>query len=402
MMSVAIEKSSADVVAPVRPKVWDRLSAPASLSGSNGKYRLPRAVLLLPLGDDLKAIKVWLETSTSQQTSRRIYRGVMEKFLNWTWLVRGKAVSSLDASDFEAYATFLGDPQPADIWQTGRKVVRDCEAWAPFVAGLKREAVVFNLTVLKSLITWMADVGYARLPFVAGTRLVRETTVRTGSMPRLAPRQTAQVVLDQRDVHLVWSALDLAKESVRTRTQLQFLLQYHCGLKSAEVPRISMGDLRMPDEGPWMLLVPHRPPDLRAIALLPTVMSTLKEYLRDRSVRKWRPLLNMTDSDVEKANRRFFDLAADLCDGSQEDAALARQRLNALKGRTVQYAFAEHASLHGVALQAWQLIGARRQSLPGGLRAPDLPARVPLAADTYARQVRMLEPVLSLLHGPPV
>ena len=383
-----------------RPRVWERLSAPASLNGVRGSFRLSTERLLLPLTNDLEAVKVWLESSTSQPTSGRIYRCAMEKFLNWTWLVRKKAVSSLDESDFEAYARFLEDPQPAAVWQSGTKVLRDTAAWAPFISGLKRDAVAFNLIVISSLVTWMAEVGYARLPFVVGTRSARETIVRMGHVPSLRARQGVRVVLDPCDVHLVWSALSFAKETVFTRTKLQFLLQYHGGLKAAEVARIAVRDLRMPATGPWALIVPDRPPELSVVALLPTVRATLVDYLHDHLPRTSDSLLGVTDSDVVKANRRFLDLAAELCEESDQ-GAFAGRRLRDLKAGSLHHAFAAHAAMHGVAAEAWQLIAARRQSLPGGLREQGTVARTEVTARSYETQARALQPVVSLLGGQP-
>jgi hypothetical protein len=380
------------------PRPWPLLVAPPGLDGTAGSNRLPIDAQILKLSNDLDVIRTWLNRGGVSDESRRIYRGAMEKFVNWAWLNRKKAVSSLDPVDFEMYADFLTNPQPSTVWVSCSKVSRDSAAWAPFIGPLNNKAITLNLAAVRSLICWMATAGYAKMQFVGGTREARETRLQASMSPRSAVHVTAGIAFDLRDVQSVWAALHQAQRSVRERTLLQFLLQYQAGLSAAELVRIAFSHLRMPKSGPWTLLVPGRAPNLQCVALLPMVRAALTQYLAIANPAPAGQLLNVQASDIQKANERFFSLAAHNC--REVGDTRGEDRLQRLSANSLKYAFAQHAATFDVENVAWHLVAARQGSARSSVLSHSLGERLPVTAERYSEGVQAMQEVLNLFQAP--
>lgn len=110
---------------------------PETLSGTQGINR-GYDDNSLEADDDLSAVRVWLQARAVNPNTLSQYRKEAERFLLWCTMERGKALSSITASDAALYPRWLeelGRLEP-DAWQqngifrrrsgSGRKTRRDC------------------------------------------------------------------------------------------------------------------------------------------------------------------------------------------------------------------------------------------------------------------------------------
>lgn len=74
---------------------------------------------------------------------------------------RGKPISGLLREDFQAYQTFLVDPQPATYW-CGSRAPRHTTAWRPFRGPLCESSRRQSLIVINALLSYWVDAGYIR------------------------------------------------------------------------------------------------------------------------------------------------------------------------------------------------------------------------------------------------
>ncbi|MEM5766922.1 MAG: site-specific integrase [Bacillota bacterium] len=113
------------------------------LDGSVGENRAERN--RSGVNNDYDAIQSWLKLVEDNANTYRNYRKEAERFLLWSVLERGKALSSLMADDCIAYKNFLNDlgrltPEawsskyciPQEDWLGKRHTVRWSPLWRPF------------------------------------------------------------------------------------------------------------------------------------------------------------------------------------------------------------------------------------------------------------------------------
>lgn len=155
----------------IRP--LEKFVVPVDLNGREGGYRQPRHQCLMSADNDYDAILVWLKTKQSLSPeavremrarqrredrvidptgmdplawlhtpshTQRAYRKEAERFLLWSILERGKALSSMSTEDCTAYRDFLADPQPAEVWCGPGSRERWSPRWRPFKKALSKAA----------------------------------------------------------------------------------------------------------------------------------------------------------------------------------------------------------------------------------------------------------------------
>lgn len=144
-------------IVAIRP--IDDIVIPADLDGKNGENRADPIRLQLEAANDADAMRCFLAEYDRSPGTARIYQRECERLLLWSLIERGKPLSSLNRQDFEAYITFLADPQPAERW-CGPKADRRSERWKPFVGPLKESAVLTTLAAINSLMSYLVDGGY--------------------------------------------------------------------------------------------------------------------------------------------------------------------------------------------------------------------------------------------------
>ncbi len=89
----------------------ERMAVPNTLSGADGENRSV-AFCYIQARHDLEAVRAYLNKYRDQPKTLRAYTKELERFLLWSVVVRGKALSSLVVDDCEAYKDFLKSPDP--------------------------------------------------------------------------------------------------------------------------------------------------------------------------------------------------------------------------------------------------------------------------------------------------
>lgn len=131
----------------------ERLQLPPALSGAHGSNRAETHRRRIPATDDLEAVQAWLSQHPAASHTWRAYRREAERFLLWAVFERGKALSSLDATDCDAFRDFLAAP-PAD-WVSPRHVPRWSERWRPLEGGLSAASISTAIAIARNLCGWL-------------------------------------------------------------------------------------------------------------------------------------------------------------------------------------------------------------------------------------------------------
>jgi len=176
----------------VRPEGWDQLGAdkkgdvasfpqtvtlaplecmavPRAMSGAisgglpggpdskRGENR-SRAFCYIQANHDLDAVRAYLNKYRDQPKTLRAYTKELERFLLWSVVVRGKAMSSLLVDDCEAYKDFLKNPDPRFV---GERFSRTSTRWRPFASHtLSPESQKYAVRALRAAFAWLVDVRY--------------------------------------------------------------------------------------------------------------------------------------------------------------------------------------------------------------------------------------------------
>lgn len=141
----------------------ERLSLPPGLCGREGRNRADPGRCRLRAADDREAVLAWIAqrapgVATANAHTFRAYRKEAERLLLWALFERGRALSSLDAQDCEAYRRFLGDPGAR--WRAVKAVPRWSEHWRPFQAPLAPRSRRMAENVAAALCRWLVEVGW--------------------------------------------------------------------------------------------------------------------------------------------------------------------------------------------------------------------------------------------------
>lgn len=140
------------------PAPIEHFELPAGLDGTHGLHRAPAARCRIAARNDRQAVFAWLEQRPAGSHTWRSYRKEAERLLLWAVLCRGKALSSLQAPDLQAYCDFLGAPDPD--WRAPRSTPRWSPAWRPFEGPLSPSSADTAIAVLRALFAWLTEQRY--------------------------------------------------------------------------------------------------------------------------------------------------------------------------------------------------------------------------------------------------
>lgn len=154
----------------------EKLQVPDALTGRDGRFRAPRQECRLGANDDLAALAQWLgppppgaghgradggaSAGHRPYHTYRSYRKEAERLLLWALIERGKALSSLDEADEQAYLRFLLDPQPANRWLGSPAHGRWSPLWRPFAGPLSVDSRRHATRVLRALFSFLVEQRY--------------------------------------------------------------------------------------------------------------------------------------------------------------------------------------------------------------------------------------------------
>jgi integrase len=224
---------------------YEKFLVPAGFDGSRGRYRAAKELCLLAADNDHAAIGAWLSSKAGAShdgeilsSTQRSYRKEAERLLLWAVLERGKALSSLNVEDVQAFVAFLKSP-PAH-WCGPRHRQRWSALWRPLEGPLSAAALRQSITILQGLYAFLTGQNYlVGNPFAALARPREEGRV-LGSGRTLS---FAQWDLIENRVRV-----DLVSESAAVRRCARAIAWlYATGLRRAEMTAAVCGDLEQVD-----------------------------------------------------------------------------------------------------------------------------------------------------------
>lgn len=223
---------AAAAVDPISEAIAPLVHAPA-LNGQHGRHRTSRS--MLRARTDIEAIQAWLETLRSPNTLRA-YRKEALRFMLWSTLARGQAVSSLDVEDALAYLRFLRDiPHDWRCEPQERTTPQLSIGWRPFDRPqLSQRSIAYAATVLHRMYQWLGKVRYlAGNPF-GGLSKASFHPERTQPQQRHLPKHLTDRVLALLDGP---DGDEAAR--VRSRRRLLCALLFDTGLRRHEAAALT-------------------------------------------------------------------------------------------------------------------------------------------------------------------
>ena len=137
-----------------------QLAVPAALAGGAAAPGVFASRMANSLGahDDLGAVRAWLKAHEESPATHRAYGKEVERFTLWCLHVRRKPLSSVDATDCQAYRGFLA--QVPEAWIQRATLPRDDPSWRPFRGPLKPSSQRYALVVVQTLFDGLRDANY--------------------------------------------------------------------------------------------------------------------------------------------------------------------------------------------------------------------------------------------------
>lgn len=252
----------------------EQFVAPPGLDGSNGKFRLPCEYKSIKANTDIEAVRAWIASLTEiSGTTVTGYRSSVEKILNWACFARGKALSSLDNSDLQAFVDFLAAPYPALDWICRSYASRDSPDWRPFSGPLSKGSVQVVMSAVSSLFSWLDEVGYASMPLIAANQHRRDgfSTLRLTTNTSVA---CASRTLSSK----AWLWIkEVITGGIDFRTRFVIELMYFGNLRVEEIRRLRIADCIAPSSDcvAWRLQVDSMTNRLGCVYVLPPICNSL-------------------------------------------------------------------------------------------------------------------------------
>jgi len=262
----------------------ERMAVPNTLSGADGENR-SIAFCYIQARHDLEAVRAYLNKYRDQPKTLRAYTKEVERFLLWSVVVRGKALSSLVVDDCEAYKDFLKSPDPRFV---GERFSRSSPRWRPFASEtLSPESQRYAVRALRAAFTWLVDVRYlAGNPWKAVNDpkiVLRETAMQ---IHRALPADLWRRLRDELDRRCVEEGM--SKAGVQWRVvRAAMLLMGDSGLRREEAADAQRGKLRVSIYGTlerpvWELTVIGKRNKERTVPVSVATLEALKAHWTDR------------------------------------------------------------------------------------------------------------------------
>ncbi len=268
----------------------ERFIAPPGLNGSHGSNRLDRGRKSTEADNDVDAVIAWLSSLTdASDVTISSYRSAAEKLLNWSCFSRGKALSSLDDADLQAFVEFLAAPRPALDWICRSGESRDSQDWRPFTGPLSLASVRQVVAAASLLFEWLGVAGYASMPAIAGSRLVRSGLATQGLAANISARGTPRTLSCE-----AWTWVkEVLIAGVEPTSRLAIELMYFANLKVEEIRQLRLADCVAPssDSLAWRLQVESMTNCLRCVYVLPPLGNSLSELFEAHSAQPSTTLL---------------------------------------------------------------------------------------------------------------
>lgn len=396
--SVQAPKEIDSTMSPALPRrkgvaPLEQFDVPQALSGAFGNNR--RRSSSLSARDDLEAIDTWLSRRKPGSHTWRAYRKEAERFLLWSVLEAGKALSSLTMEDCISYRDFLWriGREPDDEWNAQfrlpqrewigpRGINRFSSRWRPFEGALSESSQRTALVILHGMMRWLCDQNYLQNnPFKTRPKL-GETKIGLVASRTLTIEE--------------WEGVkkylgSMAEDQKYIRLRFILTLAYMTGCRLSELAVLQRGDLLSFDhEGcglaQWEIVIVGKGGRIRRLQLSNTVIIEVEHYFQQRGYRSFvdasataalianvptsAASLSCIESPVAgtrlsaariyKILKTFF---TELADATESANATLASRYRSMSPHWLRHTFAKHGIQSGIALETIRdLLGHRALS----------------------------------------
>ena len=151
----------------------EEISLPGPLSGREGINRAPAIGCSLSAGNDLEAIRTWLNARAGNPNTYASYRKEAERFLLWCLAEKERALSDIRADDAAEYLRWLEDlgrleenaflrkwRLPQSRWIGPKNAERATALWKPFNGPLSSASRKNAIVVVRQLFNFLKRTGY--------------------------------------------------------------------------------------------------------------------------------------------------------------------------------------------------------------------------------------------------
>ncbi|KXV06430.1 integrase [Caballeronia megalochromosomata] len=267
----------------------ERLAVPHALSGAHGENR-GTAFCYIQANHDLDAVRAYLNRFRDQPKTLRAYTKELERFLLWSVVLRGKALSDLRVDDCEAYKDFLKSPDPRFV---GERFARHSPRWRPFASGeLSSESQRYAVRALRTAFTWWVDVRYlAGNPWKGVNDPPVIKRARAMQIERALPAALWRKLRGELDARCLDKAAAQRRESksgVQWRAvRAAILLMGDSGLRREEAASARREDLRpssfgTPERPVWELTIVGKGQRERTVPVSAVTLAALRAHWADR------------------------------------------------------------------------------------------------------------------------
>tara|TARA_R110000868_G_scaffold8205_7_gene42706 strand:- start:8918 stop:10102 length:1185 start_codon:yes stop_codon:yes gene_type:complete len=253
----------------------------ARLSGEEGGNRCRDRACQIQAVNDYQAIQVWLREYQQSADTHRTYRREAERLLLWCVFQQQKALSSLQREDFDAYFTFLTDPQPTALWCTQgkvRNVKRGAATWRPFVNGLTVSSLGVSKAAISSLFNYLVSANYLAFnPLVLMKG--RHRTATTATATALLHQETVlEPKLWDHFIHTLHTMPDGSPHERDEKCRMTLLVYclFYLGLRPIELARQPMNNFYQV-KGEWWYRVVGKGDKAATLPVPDTLMRALKQ-----------------------------------------------------------------------------------------------------------------------------
>lgn len=226
----------------IRP--LEEISLPGPLSGTEGINRAPAIGCSLSAGNDLEAIRTWLNARAGNPNTYASYRKEAERFLLWCLAEKERALSDIRADDAAEYLRWLEDlgrleenaflrkwRLPQSRWIGPKNAERATALWKPFNGPLSSASRKNAIVVVRQLFNFLKRTGY--LIFNPFDQVSPKVPLLKGEG---APQAFADRSLTDAQWEEIVSRLDMLPEGLpRERMRLILMMGKSLGMRASEM-----------------------------------------------------------------------------------------------------------------------------------------------------------------------
>lgn len=266
------------------------------LSGTRGTNRNLSGRSSLKAGNDLEALRAWLNARAANPNTFSAYRKEAERFLLWCVIERRTALSSLTMEGASLYLRWLEDlgrlsdkawaerwNVPQSIWIGAKNVERTDPSWKPFNGPLSFASRRQAMTVIRLLFNFLVKTGYLnyspfdqvppKIPFLPGEGAPEQFADRSLSHDQW------EDILDQ--------LRGLPEGEEKARFEAILMMGKGLGMRASEMLASRAGWIRKRKLGNRSLLmieVVGKGDKVRRLPLQQDHLRILNQYLRTRGL----------------------------------------------------------------------------------------------------------------------